>query len=73
MLLRIRYLGTSLSVVFAAASSLYPSLNIGILVNQDLPSSNQGCGMNGIPIATQTSCDSTAEIDNTSSTAHTQG
>ena len=73
MLLRMRYVGSSLSVVFAAASSLYPSPNTSLLVNRDLPGSDKGCGTYGIPIANQNSCDnSTTEMNNTSSTAHTQ-
>ena len=73
MLLRIRYVGSSFSVVVAAASSLYPSPNTGLLVNRDLPGSDKGCGTYGKSIANQNSCDSsTTEMNKTSPTAHTQ-
>ena len=68
MLLRMRYVSSSLSVLCAAASSLYLNPNIGSLVNRDLPGSDKGYVTTRILYE-----NSTTEMNNTSSTVPTPG
>ncbi len=73
MLLRMRYVSASLFVFCAAASGLYPNPNNGPLIDRDLSGSDKGHGTYGVPITTRNSYDnSTAKMNNASSTAHTQ-